>query len=239
MARPGDLDEVGDGPLSRGAAVVLWVLVVCGLVVLTGGVPLLLVPFLRDDAANVWIAALLALPMGPALAAGMFAWRRFVVERDLSPARHFWRGYRLNALDVLRLWVPTVVALAVIGFSLAHLDAAGVPAGYGIALVVIAVAVLLWAVVALALSSHLSLRTRDVARLSAYYLAAKPLVTLGVLSLLVLGFGIVLFTSDWVLVIVSGLLAFAVMTTTEPVVKDATARFTADPADAAGPSDAA
>lgn len=229
MARPGDHDEIGDGPLSRGAAVVLWVLVVCGLVVLTGGVPLLLVPFLAADAANLWVAALLALPMGPALAAGMFAWRRFVAERDLSPARHFWRGYGLNALDVLRWWAPTLAVLAVIGFSLAHLDAAGVPSGYGVVLVIMAVAVAMWAVIALALSSRLSLRTRDVARLSAYYLAAKPLVTLGVLSLLVLCVGIVLFTSDWVLVVLSGLLAFAVTTTTDPVVRDATERFTAPP----------
>jgi len=225
--RDDDLDEVGSGPLSRGAAVVLWVLVVSGLVVLTGGLPLALVPFLGGDAANVWIAALLFVPLGPALAAAMFAWRRFLGQRDLQPGGHFWRGYRLNAVDVLRWWVPMLVVLAVLGFSFAHLDVAGVPSGYGVVLVVMGVAVLLWAVVALALSSHLSLRTRDVARLSAYYLAAKPLVTLGVLSLLVLGVGIVAFTSDWVLVAVAGLLALAATTTTEPVVRDATARFTA------------
>lgn len=235
MQRRDDLDEVGAGPLSRGAAVVLWVLVVSGLVILTGGLPLALVPFLTGDAANVWLAALLAVPMGPALAAAMFTWRRFIHERDLSPGRHFWRGYRLNLLDVLRWWVPTLAVLAVIGFSVANLDAAGVPGGYGIALVVVAVAVAMWGVMALALSSHLSLRTRDLARLSAYYLAARPLVTLGVLSLLVLAVGIVLFTSDWVLVMLAGLLAFAVVTTTEPVVRDATARFTADPS-AAGPA---
>ncbi|MCC2336205.1 glycosyl transferase [Cellulomonas wangsupingiae] len=225
--RRDDLDEVGAGPLSRGAAAVLWVLTICALVLLTGGLPLTLVPFLTGDAANVWLVALLVVPMGPALAAAMFTWRRFIEERDLRPASHFLRGYRLNAFDVLRWWVPTVAALAVIAFSLAHIDTAGLPAGYGIVLIVIAVAVLMWAVLALALSSHLSLRTRDVARLSAYYLAAKPLVAVGVLSLLVLCVGIVLFTSDWVLVMLSGLLAFAVVTTTEPVVRDATARFTA------------
>ncbi len=236
MQRRDDLDEVGAGPLSRGAAVVLWVLVISALTALTGGLLLVLVPFLRADAANVWLAALLAVPVGPALAAAMFAWRRFLEERDLAPARHFWRGYRLNALDVLRWWVPTLAGLAVIAFSLAHLDASGVPGGYGVVLVVIAVAVLIWAVVVLALSSHLSLRTRDVARLATYYLAARPLVTLGVLSLVVLAVGIVLFTSDWVLVLLAGPLAFAVVTTTEPVVRDATARFTAagvDPSAAA------
>lgn len=225
--RRNDLDEIGAGPLSRGASVVLWALVISALVVLTGGLPLALVPFLAGDAANVWLVALLAAPMGPALAAAMFAWRRFVSDRDLSPARHFWRGYAVNVLDVLRWWVPTLLVLAVIGFSLASLDAAGVPRGYGAALVVVAVAVLVWAVVALSLTSRLSLRTRDVARLAAYYLAVKPLVGLGVVSLVVLCVGIVLFTSDWVLVMLSGLLAFAAVTTTEPVVKDATERFTA------------
>lgn len=227
MGRADALDEVGQGPLSRGANVVLWVLTISGLVALVGGLPLLLVPFLAGDAANLWVAALLALPMGPALAAAMFAWRRFVAEPDLQPARHFWRGYRLNALDVLRWWVPTVAVLAAVAFSLAHLGSAGVPGGYGIVLVVLSVGVMLWAVVALSLSSRLNLRTRDVARLSAYYLAAKPLVTLGAFSLLVLAAGIVLFTSDWVLVLLAGLLAFAITTTTEPVVRDATARFTA------------
>ena len=229
MQRRDDLDEVGAGPLSRGAAVILWVLVISALTALTGGLLLVLVPFLRADAANAWLAALLAVPVGPALAAAMFAWRRFLEERDLAPARHFWRGYRLNALDVLRWWVPTLAALAVIAFSLAHLDASGVPSGYGIVLVVVAVGLALWAVTALALSSHLSLRTRDLARLATYYLAAKPLVTLGVLSLVVLAVGIVLFTSDWVLVLLAGPLAFAVVTTTEPVVSDATARFTPGP----------
>ena len=227
MVRRDDLDEIGAGPLSRGAAVILWTLVISLLTVLTGGVPLALVPFLAGDAANVWVVALLAVPAGPAMAAAMFAWRRFVADRDLSPARHFWRGYAVNVLDVLRWWVPTVLVLAVIAFSLASLDAAGVPSGYGLVLVVIAVAVLVWAVLAMALSSRLSLRTRDVARLAAYYLAVKPLVGLGALSLVVLSVGIVLFTSDWVLVMLSGLLAFAVVTTTDPVVRDATARFTA------------
>lgn len=236
MARRDDLDEIGAGPLSRGAAVVLWVAVITGLVALVGGLPLVLVPFLTVDAANVWLAAALALPMGPALSAALFAWRRFVKDRDLSPGRHFWRGYRLNALDVLRWWAPTLLVLALIGFSAANTATAGVPGAYGVVLLVIGVAMLLWALMALALSSFLSLRTRDVARLAAYYLAAKPLVMLGCLSLVVLSVGVVLYTSDWVLVLLAGPLAFAVMTTTEPVVRDATARFTTPPSGESGPA---
>ncbi|QCB92589.1 DUF624 domain-containing protein [Cellulomonas shaoxiangyii] len=219
-------DEIGAGPLSRGAAVVWWVLVVSALTVLTGGLPLAVVPLLAVDASNAPLVALAFVPLGPALAAAVFTWRRFVADRDLSPGRHFWRGYRLNVLDVLRWWVPTLAALAVISIGAGNLDSAGVPAGYGVVLLVVAVAVALWAVNALVLSATLSLRTRDVARLAAYYLAARPLVTLGALSLLVLCAGVVWLWSDWVLVGLLGLLALALTRNAGPVLTDAAARFT-------------
>lgn len=220
-------DEIGAGPLSRAAAVVWWVLAVSALVLLTGGLPLVVVALLAWDASNAPLVALAFVPLAPSLAAAVFAWRRFLADRDLGPGRHFWRGYRLNVLDVLRWWVPTLVVLAVIGFSLGNLGAAdGVPGGYGIVLLVVAVAVLLWAANALVLSATLNLRTRDVARLASYYLAARPLVTLGTLSLLVLSAGIVALTSDWVLVALLGLLALALARNADPVLRDATARFT-------------
>ncbi|MFC8191220.1 glycosyl transferase [Cellulomonas sp. NPDC057328] len=219
-------DEIGAGPLSRGAAVVWWVLTVSGLTVLTGGLPLAVVPLLLSDPSNAPLVALAAVPLAPALAAAVFAWRRFLGDRDLGPGRHFWRGYRLNALDVLRWWVPTVAVLALVGFTAGNLGQARVPAGYGVVLAVVAVALLLWAANALVLSATLSLRTRDVARLAAYYLAARPLVTLGTLSLLVLCVGVVVLTSDWVLVALLGPLALAVTRNAAPVLRDATARFT-------------
>ncbi|QGQ20839.1 DUF624 domain-containing protein [Cellulomonas sp. JZ18] len=219
-------DEIGAGPLSRAASVVWWVLVVSALVVLTGGLPLAVVALLAWDASNAPLVALAFVPLAPSLAAAVFAWRRFLADRDLGPGRHFWRGYRLNVLDVLRWWVPTLLVLAVIGFSLGNLGAAGVPGAYGVVLLVVAAAVLLWAANALVLSATLNLRTRDLARLAAYYLAARPLVTLGTLSLLVLAGGVVLLTSDWVLVALLGLLALALTRNADPVLRDATARFT-------------
>ncbi len=219
-------DEIGAGPLSRGASVVWWVLVVSALTLLTGGLPLSVVPLLAADASNAPLVALAFVPLGPALAAAVFAWRRFLADRDLSPGRHFWRGYRLNALDVLRWWVPTLAALAVVGLGSGALGVGGVPAGYGVVLLVVAAALVLWAANALVLSATLSLRTRDVARLAAYYLAARPLVTLGTVSLLVLSAGVVALTSDWVLVALLGPLALALTRNAAPVLRDATARFT-------------
>ena len=48
-----------------------------------------------------------ALPLGPALSAALYALHHRRPDlTDLRPARAFWRGYRINAVPALRLWVP-------------------------------------------------------------------------------------------------------------------------------------
>jgi hypothetical protein len=220
-------DEVGSGILSRVASVVYWFAVVEALVVSTTAPALVLVVFLAGGPGNAPLIGLCFVPVAPALSAAVFAWRVFLGDRDLAPARHFWRGYRLNAVDTLRWWAPTVAVLTVIGFTLGNLGVAGVPQGYGLVLVVVAVVILLWASNALALSSTLALRTRDIARLAAYYLAARPATTLGSLSLLVTAGGIVVLAYDWALVALAAPLTLLLLRNAEPVLRDATERFTA------------
>jgi hypothetical protein len=99
----------------------------------------LLLALLDRSATNAPLAALCLLPLGPALSAALFALRDRPKAEDMTPAHSFWRGYRLNAFDVLRLWTPALIVLAVIAVSLANLDVAGAPDGYAGVLVVIAV----------------------------------------------------------------------------------------------------
>ena len=203
-----------------------WFLVVEVLLLLTSAPGLVLVQVLDRDASNIPLFALACLPFGPSVAAALFAWRVFARDRDLSPARHFWRGYRLDALDVLRWWVPTLVVLAIVAVNLTHLSDAGFPPVLGVVLGAIAVMLVLWSGHALVLSALFSFRTRDVARLGAYFVAAKPLVTLGFASVLVLAAGVA-YLSDWLLVLLVAPLTYLYARTAAPVVAVAEQRFTA------------
>ena len=217
--------EVGAGPLSRWSAIVYWVLVIEALVVLTSLPGLVGLVLLGGSASNLPLVALCMLPMGPSLAAAVFAWRDFLAQgrtdRDLTPARHFLRGYRLNWRDVLRWWVPTLAVLAILAVNAVHAGGA-----FATAALVLGVALLTWAGNALVLSAVFAFRTRDVARLAAYYLAAKPVAGLGVLALLIVAGGLAVLTTDWVVVLLASLLVLLLVRNARPVIADATERFT-------------
>lgn len=219
-------DELGTGALSRWSAVVYWFLAIEGMLLLTSAPGLVLLTLLDRDVSNAPLVALACVPFGPSVAAALFAWRVFARDRDLSPARHFWRGYRLDVLDVLRWWVPTLAVLAIIAVNLTHLGTLGLPPVLGVALAVVALLVVLWSGHALVLSALFSFRTRDVARLGAYFVAGKPLVTLGFVSVLVLT-GALAYASDWLLVLLAAPLTYMYARTAAPMVAAAEAQFTA------------
>ena len=172
--------DFGTGPLARASALVYTLLVTEGLLLLTsapGLVPLLL---LGGDASNLPLYAACLLPAGPAASAALFAlWRRSGDLADLHPAAAFWRGYRLNAAGVLRIYVPWLAVMTMVAVTLAHGHVGGIPGWWRALLVVIAVVATLWLVNALVIASLFAFRTVDTARLAAYFLARTPLVTVG------------------------------------------------------------
>ena len=71
------------------------------------------------------------------------------------------------------------------------------------------------------------LRTRDVGRLAAHYLGARPLVTLAELSLVVLAAGVVALTTEAVFALLAAVWLGLVLRTAGPVLTDVEDRFTA------------
>lgn len=222
-------DEIGRGPLSRGSAVVYWFVVIEAMIVLFTLPALALMLLVEQDVSNLPLYLLLLIPVGPALSAALFAWRVFTTDRDLRPARHFLRGYRVNFGDALKVWAPALLVLTVLGVNVLNAEAAGMsPIFVGIS-GVLGVLVLLWTMNAIAVVSMFSFRWRDVVRVSAYYLFIKPLVNLGIVSLLVLAGGIVYFWSDWVLVLLGSVFAYWLFQNARPMLVDLQAQFIAEP----------
>lgn len=217
----------GAGPLARAAAVVHTALVVQACVLVTAA-PTVVIPALLDsDASNIPMFALAAAPLGPAVSAAVYALRHRGQDlTELTPVRTFWRGYRMNAAAVLKLWLPWLAWAAIAGTSLAHPEAAGVPPWWRSALVALAAASLLWQANALVITSLYEFRTRDTARLAAWFLVHTPRVTLGVTGLALTAGAIVVFWSEAVLALAAVVFAAALLTVAGPMRAEIETRFT-------------
>lgn len=222
--------EFGDGPLARGASAVYHTLVLELLLILTCAPGLAFLVLLVPDRSNIPLAALALVPCGPAVSATVFAWRRVLAAGGLEPARYFWRGYRLNAVAVLRWWVPALAVFVILGIDLTYVDAVA-PAGGARLVLTIGVAAVLAVVLvacahALVLTSLFDLRTRDVVRLALHYTRCFPMAGLGALSITVLALGVVATTSDWVLALLGSIFALLLLHNAGPLITDIEENFT-------------
>ncbi|MFE4088113.1 hypothetical protein [Streptomyces sp. YIM B13502] len=180
-------DAFGTGPLSRAAALIHTLVTVEALLLLTAAPGLVGLFLLAPDPANLPLAALCLLPLGPSAAAALYALHHRGGDlTELRPSRVFLRGWRLGAGPALKLWAPLLGWLTVIAFTLTHFPATGLPRWWAFLLAVTGVGSLLWGAHALVLTALFAFRARDTARLAAYFLFRHPRATLGALSLLIL-----------------------------------------------------
>ncbi|KAB8172875.1 hypothetical protein [Microbispora catharanthi] len=228
----------GQGPLSRASALVYTLLVVELLVLVTTVPGLIGLVLLDRAAANVPLAAACALPAGPALSAALYALHHRRLDlTDLHPSTAFWRGYRMNVRGVVKLWVPLLAWLTVLGSTLANFGAAGVPGWWAILLVLIALAAALWGANALVITSLFAFRARDVARLAAYFLFSSPRVALADACLLVVAAGVTLVASEAALTLLASVFAAALLLNSRPLIAEVTEKFTVQGDSPEGPRD--
>jgi hypothetical protein len=213
---------------ARASALIYTLLVVELLFLLTAAPGLVVLVLLDRDGSNAPLFALCALPLGPAASAAVYALRRRRSDlADLHPFADFLRGYRLNAIGVLKLWVPALAVLAILAVPLVHRAAAGIPAWWSALLLVLAAVVVLWSANALVIASLFVFRTADTARLAAYFLGHRPGVALGTAGLLLTGGAITVLASEAVALLPASLLIGGLLLVARPMCAEIEQRFVA------------
>ncbi|WP_460795931.1 hypothetical protein [Microbacterium sp. GXF0217] len=219
-------DEVGRGPLSRGAAFVYRMLVLEGLLLLALLPAIAVVVLLGRDASNVPFFTLALLPLAPALVAALAALRAWERSPDLSPALAFVLAYRRDLLPTLRWAVPATAGLALLTFNLVHLAAVTGGAMIRPVLVVIVAITVVWCGHMAVLTSAFHFRTRDAARIALSQLVSQWRFSLGILSLVLIAGTLVLMVSEFALLLVAWAFAALLALLARPVITDVTERFT-------------
>ncbi|WP_458076995.1 hypothetical protein [Streptomyces sp. EMB26] len=221
-------DAFGTGPLSRAAALIHTLVTVEALLLLTAAPGLAGLFLLAPEPANLPLAALCLLPLGPSATAALYALHHRSGDlTELRPARAFLRGWRLGAGPALKLWAPLLAWLTVIAFTLTHFPATGLPGWWASLLAVTGVGGLLWGAHALVLTALFAFRARDTARLAAYFLVKQPRATLGALSLLILTAAGTALLTEALPALLAAPLLLSLLHAGRPVIEETREHFTA------------
>ncbi|BCJ56829.1 DUF624 domain-containing protein [Micromonospora endophytica] len=219
--------EFGTGPLSRLAALIYTLLVVELLLVLCTLPGVVALFALERHPSNLPLVAVCAVPLGPALAAALYALHHQRLDlTELRPSRLFWRGYRANLAGSLLVWVPTLLWLTILALNLANLRASGLSGWWAVPLVLVGAAVAVIGVNALVITSLFTFRLRDVLRLARYFVLRTPQVALGTALLLVAATVLTLVAAEAALAALGSVLALALVRGGEPMIATIREEFT-------------
>lgn len=207
---PARQPEFGDGILFRISTRIYWVMAITLCFTVANVLLIGASMFLIRDASNIVLAAVAAIPTGPALTAMIFSFRQLKDGPGSQPVKEFIRGYRLNAVDTLRFWVPAMAVVWILSFNLSYLLQSTKPMDTAVMILtfILSGVLVLWLAAMLQITAAYSFRLRDAARLAMSYLILKPGVAIGNAALVIIILGIFYNTSDWIVGLLAGLLGY-------------------------------
>jgi hypothetical protein len=218
--------ELGRGPLGR-ASVVLHryaaISLGCVLASLPAAAGALLLPW---EGLAVLLIVLLTGSVAAALSAALAAWRDEARTVHPEPWSAFWRGWRRNAVDVLRAVAPGLVVVGIVSVTVVNIGGAGIGPGYAWLLLGIAGVTTLIGIRVTVLATMFAFRTRDLWRLAAYTLFRVPRATVALLAMVICAVGLVWITNEAALLALVGVLARWLLHHERPVIDLVRDQFT-------------
>ena len=167
---------------------------------------------LEQHPSNIPLYAGFALLFGPAISAGVYAWR---ADEDVVPWVRFWKGWLESFVQSVIVWGVVVGLAALVSFNAAYAD---VGSGFLVGGAVVAGCVAVVGVALLVVVANFSFRTRDLFSVVMYGTASAPLSALGIVSLTVLAGGVLFFASDWVLMLLASFMLLLLARTVRPMI---------------------
>src|SRR5699024_6327359 len=73
--------------------------------------------------SNIIIYFLALIPTGPSIAALYYSISKIIHEKDLSPTKDFFYGYKINFKDALKLWLPLLAIIFILILDIQYFNA--------------------------------------------------------------------------------------------------------------------
>jgi|SRR5690625_1539574 len=226
----GNKREFGEGALTTFTNYVYWLMVLNFYFILTNIVFLFFFLALEPSFSNIILYFLALVPTGPSISALYYSTAKLVKEKEISPTKDFFYGYKINFKDTLKLWLPALLALFIIIVDLQYFYAKATTFNQvltGIFFVALIIIIILLLYV-FPINAQFKFRIRDIYRLSVYYVFKTIKVTTGNIAILFLTAFLMYVTSDFIILFIASLVCYILTLNNQAAMEDVKLNFVKD-----------
>jgi uncharacterized membrane protein YesL len=183
---------------------------------------------LEPTFSNITIYFLALIPTGPAISALFYSIGKLIREKDLSPLRDFFHGYKINFKDTMKFWLPLLLVLYILFVDLQYFNSNATTTNtilsvvFSIAMIVMTILVMY----AFLINAGFTFRLKDIWKLSVYYSFKKLKITFGNMGIVIILFFLSSLVSDFLIVFAASLVCYLFMLNSKEVVEDIKINFT-------------
>lgn len=182
---------------------------------------------LKPSFSNLLIYFLALIPSGPAISALFYSVGKLLRKKEISPSKDFFKGYKRNFKDTMKFWLPLLLVSYILLVDLQYFISKSGMAYLLLSIVFAAGIILLFAcsLYLFMVNVDFKFRTRDLWKLSAYYLFIRAKITFGNIGIIIVALFICYISSFLLLLLLVSLVCFLFAMNSRPVLEDIQSNF--------------
>jgi uncharacterized membrane protein YesL len=177
--------------------------------------------------SNMIVYFLALIPTGPALTALFYTLNKLMRDKEISPTKDFFYGYKMNFVETLKIWLPMLLVVFILVVDLQYLNSNPETKNQVFAGIILVVLLLIGtiSVYVFSIAANFKFRVRDIYRLSVYYSFYKIKATTGNIGIVIVTLFLMNVTSDFILLLLASLICYTLVLNTHTVMEDIRLNF--------------
>lgn len=182
---------------------------------------------LESTFSNITIYFLALIPTGPSISALFYSIGKLIREKELSPLKDFYYGYKINFKGTLKFWIPLLLVLYILIVDIQYFNT-NASTGYSVLSVLFLIGIVFLLVVllnAFLINAAFFFRTKDVWKLSVYYSFKKLKITFGNIGIVIVTLFLTSITTNFLIIFIASLVCYVFMINSKSLLEDIQVNF--------------
>ncbi|TWD98858.1 uncharacterized protein DUF624 [Neobacillus bataviensis] len=219
--------EFGEGTLFSVTNYIYWLLMTNIYFVLCNVIFLFFFMTLEPTFSNITIYFIALILTGPSVSALFYSMGKLIREKELSPLRDFFHGYKINFKDTMRFWLPLLLVLYILFVDLQYFNSNPSVLNHILSVVFFIgiIVTLIFMMYAFLINAGFNFRLKDIWKLSIYYSFKKVKVTFGNISIVIITLFLTTITSNFFILFTASVVCYVFLLNSREVLEDLKLNF--------------